>query len=335
MTGRSLRAAVIGLGVGERHVASYQAIDDVEVVAVCDVDPVRLAEVADRYQVPRRHLDHRKVTEDPDIDVISICSYDDAHVDQAVSALGHGKHVMVEKPIALRREEAARLAEAVERSGRILTSNLILRRSPRFRALKDWIDAGDLGDIFMIEGDYLHQILWKLTEGWRGRLDTYSVVFGGGVHLVDLMRWLLDDEVDEVTGMGNDLLSRRSPYRYEDTASHVLRFRGGAIGRTTTSLGPQRPKFHALSVYGTTATFVNGSPSAWLYRGDDPDNATEVTTPYPGMEKGDMLPGLVRAIREGGQPDVPTVDVFRTMDVCFAAVDAMRGRRVVKVSYLL
>ncbi len=123
--------------------------------------------------------------------MVSICSYDDAHAQQVISALRAGKHVMVEKPLTLHRKDAEQILRAQQDSGRILTSNLILRHSPRFREIRRMIRAGEFGDIFYLEGDYIHQILWKLTEGWRGRMDFYCVTYGGGIHLIDLMRWLL------------------------------------------------------------------------------------------------------------------------------------------------
>lgn len=332
---RPIRAGVIGLGVGERHVASYQAIEGVEVAAVCDLDPARLDVVADRFGIARRSTDFRTVTEADDIDVVSICSYDDVHVEHATSALDHGKHVMVEKPVALTRDEAATLLASQQRSGRILTSNLILRASPRFRELRDRIRQGDLGEIFYLEGDYIHQILWKLTEGWRGRMHTYSVVYGGGIHLIDLMRWLLDDDVIEVAGMGNKVLTRDTAYRFHDTAVCMLRFAGGPMAKTMTTLGPQHPKLHRLDVYGTKATFVNDVPDARWYTGPDPGSETKVSTPYPGMEKGDLLPELIEAIRTGREPAVSTQDVFRVMATCFAAEEAILTGTTVAVDSLL
>ena len=73
-----IRAGVIGLGVGEAHIRSYQAIEGVEVAAICDIDPDRLATIGDRYEIARRSADFRSVTEHPDIDVVSVCSYDDS-----------------------------------------------------------------------------------------------------------------------------------------------------------------------------------------------------------------------------------------------------------------
>ncbi|MDA0341071.1 MAG: Gfo/Idh/MocA family oxidoreductase, partial [Proteobacteria bacterium] len=100
---RRLRAGVVGLGVGEQHLLGYNAIEGVEVTDICDIDPEKLAEVGERNQVSGRHTDYRRVTENPDIDVVSIASHDDHHVEQAISAFRHGKHVMLEKPVALNR----------------------------------------------------------------------------------------------------------------------------------------------------------------------------------------------------------------------------------------
>ena len=332
---RSLKIGVVGLGVGEQHVIGYQAIPGCEVVAVCDIDRERLAAVADRSGVPERYTDARSVTEHPGVDVVSICSYDDAHAEQVVSALKSGKHVMVEKPVALHRKEAEAILRAQQDSGRILTSNLILRHSPRFRELRRMIRDGEFGDIFYLEGDYIHQILWKLTEGWRGRMSFYCVTYGGGIHLIDLMRWLIGDEVTEITGMGTDRLTSGSRYRYPDTIVNIMRFAGGALAKTLTTLGPRRPQIHALSVYGTKATFVNDMPNAKLFRGDTSGDEEPMSAPYPAIEKGDLLPDFIAAVREGREPDVSTRDVFRVMDVCFAAWESVQAGRTVQVGYLI
>ena len=331
----TIRAGVIGLGVGEAHLRSYQSIPEVSVQAICDIDPARLEDIGARYDVAERHTDYRRITEHPDIDVVSICSFDDVHAEQVISAFDHGKHVMVEKPVTLHRREAEAVYRALENSGRYITSNLILRKSPRFMELKQMIAAGDFGDIYYIEGDYLHDILWKITEGWRGKMDFYCTVYGGGIHLLDLMRWLLGSEITEVSAMGTDILVRGGDYKFPDTIVSLLRFENDALGKCATTLGPRHPKFHALNIYGTKRSFVNRVGDAILYSGDQPEDATTVTTPYPGMEKGDMLPEFIAAIRAGRRPELNEIDIFRVMDVCFAIWEAAQAGRNVKVSYLI
>lgn len=335
MNERVVNVGVIGLGVGERHLACYHDLPGVEVKAVCDIDPKRLAQVAEQYGITHRYTDYRKICEDPEIDAVSICSYDDVHAEQAIAAFHNGKHVMVEKPVALSRQEAEAMLRAQQESGRLITSNLILRRSPRFEEVKRMVDSGEFGDVFCIEGDYVHDILWKITEGWRGKMEFYCTIFGGGIHLIDLMRWIVGQEVEEVCGMGNKVLTAGSNYRYEDTFINILRFEGGALGKCLTTYGPRRTKFHSLNVYGTKRTFVNDMPEGKLFDGDRPEDERAVTTPYPGMEKGDMIPDFIAAIREGREPEVGARDVFRVMDVCFAAWESVRSGRTVKVDYLI
>lgn len=332
---RKLRIGVIGLGVGEQHVIGYQAIPGCEVVAVCDKDPKKVAEVADRWHVAERYTDSRRITEHPYIDIISICSYDDVHADQAISALAHGKHVMVEKPLALHKKDAERILRAQQDSGKLLSSNLILRHCPRFRALREMVRNGEFGDVFYLEGDYIHQILHKITEGWRGKLGFYCVTYGGGIHLIDLMRWLLGDEVTEVAGMGNNLLTRGSQFRFPDTIVTLMRFAAGAMAKNLTTLGPQRTQLHALEIYGTKRTFVNDLPHGKLFSGDRIEDEQPMTVPYPDINKFDLLPDFIEAIREKREPSVTARDVFRVMDICFATWESIEASRTVKVNYLI
>lgn len=332
---KPLKVGVIGLGVGEQHLKTYQGLPDIEVRAICDIDPEKLNAVANAYDVPCRGDDYRIVTEDPDIDIVSICSYDDCHAEQAVSAFHYGKHVMVEKPICLYRSEAEKILRAQQDSNKFITSNLILRESPRFIEVKRQIKAGEFGEIFCLEGDYVHEILWKIISGWRGGMDFYCTIFGGGIHLIDLMRWLLEDEVVEVGGMGNKVLTRDTSYKFDDTFISLLRFSRGSLGKCLTTLGPQRTKFHALNVYGTKRTFVNDIPNGKSFTGDQPEDESVVKTPYPGMKKGDLIPDFIEAVRAGREPNVSARDVFRVMDICFAAAEAASSGHNVKVTYQL
>lgn len=335
MIHRKLKIGVIGLGVGEQHVIGYQRIPNVEVTDICDIDPSVLKIVGDRNDVPNRHQDYKQITENPNIDVVSIASYDNCHAIQAISAFENGKHVMIEKPLALNRHEAEAILRAQQDSGRFLSSNLILRKSPRFQELKNWIAKGYFGEIVTIEGDYLHQILWKLTQGWRGEMEFYCVTYGGGIHMIDLMRWLLDEEIVEVCGMSNKKLTRGSKFNFDDTITNLLKFKSGTVGRTTSNLGAQRPQIHGLSVYGTEKSFINDTPHAKLFHGDNSEDIEIVETNYPGIDKFGLLPDFISSIRKGNEPEVSAKDVFRVMDICFACYESLKAKKTVNVDYLI
>ncbi len=332
----SLRAAVVGLGVGEKLAESLAAHPDCELVAICDFDEVKLARVAARFPSARSTVQAEAVLADPAIDLVCIASYDDHHFSQTMLALEHGKHVFVEKPFVLRESEAVAVRDALRaQQGPRLSSNLILRESPRFTDLRRRIGAGDLGQIYHLEGDYKYGRLHKLLEGWRGKLEYYSVVHGGGVHIADLLMWLAGDRIVEVHAVGNAIAGEGSGFGNFDNVTSVVRFAGGATGKIGVNFGCVFPHFHSLACFGTRATFMNGTNHAQLYTSRDPERAPMIIdTDYPGTHKGDLLPGFVDAILGRGEPEVSESNVFDSLAVCFAIERSAHGGLPVKVDYI-
>ena len=322
-----LRAGIIGLGVGERHIAGYRAHPACEVVAACDFADDKLAEARAAYPDLRLVAEADEILDDPSIDVVSIASWDNYHYRQIVKALDRGKHVFVEKPLVLREDEAADIrARLRARPDLKLSSNLILRRCPRFAELKQRIAAGELGQLFHVEADYNYGRIHKLIEGWRGRIDNYSLVLGGGVHMVDLLLWLTGDAVVEVAAYGNQIATAGTSFANYDMVVAILKFQSGLVGKLACNGGCVHPHFHNLNVYGTKATFINDLPTARLYVSRRPDQPPQpIDAAYPGAEKGDMLAGFVEAILQDRQPEVTADDIFRSLAVCFAIERAAHG----------
>ena len=333
---KSLRAGIIGLGVGEKHIAGYQNHPDCEVVALCDFSDEKLEMVGRQY--PGVKLIHQadELLQDPDINVVSIASYDNYHYQQLIQAINNDKHVFIEKPLCLYESEAAHIRQLLQQKPNLkISSNLILRRSPRFQQLKQMIADSDLGQLFYVEGDYNYGRLNKITEGWRGKIDFYSVVYGGDVHIVDLLLWLTGDRIVEVAAYGNNLASRGTGFRYNDMVVSILKFESGLVGKVTANFGCVSPHFHALNIYGTKATFVNGLEYATLCESRDPaQTGKKITTPYPGAEKSDLIFNFVESILNRSQAEVTAEDIFRTMSVCFAIEKATHQSGSVMVKYI-
>ncbi len=331
---QEINIGVIGLGVGERHIVGYKQIENVNVIAACDISGKKLNDVCDRQEIEQRHDDYHKLLENPKIDAISICSYDNFHADQIIDAFNAGKHVMCEKPITLNKPDLERVVRAWQDSGKRISSNLILRQSPRFIELRRMVQAGEFGDIFYMEGDYIHQILWKITEGWRGDMDFYCITYGGGIHLIDLMRWIIGEDVTEVSGMAAKKITKDSSYKYPDIMTNLLRFQSDAMAKTTTCFAPQRQQIHTLNMYGTKLSFENANGDGRIYSGDNPNDETAFKIPYPAIEKGDLLPDFIDAIRNDREPNVKAKDVFRVMDICFACWQSVKEKRNIDIGYV-
>lgn len=315
-----LRAAVVGLGVGEAHARTYADHPDCDLVGLCDVDEARLAAVAAHHPGVRTATDADELLRDPGIDAVSIATYDDAHFAQVRTALEHGKHVFVEKPLCTRREEAEELRRLLaDRPGQVLSSNLVLRASPRFRRVKELVDAGRLGQLYYVEADYDYGRLHKITEGWRGDLPHYSVTLGGGVHVVDMLLWLTGRRVVEVSAYGNRIASAGTKFRFDDLRVALLRFEDGMLGKVAANFGSATPHFHAVELFGTRATFVNGPERGWLV---DRETREPIDEPYPGVGKGELIPAFVDAVLGRGELAVRPEEVFAALDVCFAIDEA-------------
>jgi predicted dehydrogenase len=331
-----LRAAVIGLGVGEGHIEGYLRHPGCQVVAICDQDPDKLAQVHARHPQARACRDAGEVLCSPEVDVVSIATYDDAHYGQVIQALEQGKHVFVEKPLCMRPEELAHIQRTLAaRPGLRLSSNLVLRGSPRFLELKAMLERGELGRVYFAEAAYNYGRLHKIVEGWRGRLDYYSVMLGGGVHMVDLLLWLTGGQVVEVSAFGNAIASEGTGFRFPDMVVGILRFADGAVAKAAANFGCVMPHFHELNLYGTQATFINGLDRGLLYTSrEKADPPRYMDAPYPGVAKGELIPDFVDSILHGGRPRVSTREVLNTMNVCLALEKAAVSGAPVTVSQL-
>jgi predicted dehydrogenase len=330
---RALRAGVIGLGVGERHIAGYEADRRCHVVALCDTDGERLRTVGERYPGRRLFADPAGLLADPSIDVVSIASFDDDHYAQVMAALLEGKHIFVEKPICMRASELADIRAALAANPKLrLSSNLILRRSPRFARLRERVRRGELGVPYYCEADYNYGRIQKIVEGWRGQRQYYSVTHGGGIHLIDLIMWILGEKPVVVSAFGNAIATRDTQFKFNDCVAALLKFPSGAVAKITANFGCMFPHHHNLSVYGTKATFVHDRLGARLYTSRDPDAAAiPIEDAYVGPAKGDMLPAFVASILDGSAPDVATDEVIDAMEVSLAIEEAARFEQTVKL----
>ena len=329
-----LRAAVIGLGVGERHIPGYESDPRCKVVALSDINVDKMNDVATRYPGRRLTVDPVELLTDPEIDVVSIASYDECHHAQIMMALAYGKHVFVEKPVCLNGDELSDIRRAVTSSGLRLSSNLILRKTPRFVALHDRLRAGELGQPYHFDADYNYGRIHKIVDGWRGNTPGYSVVHGGGIHMIDLVIWLLGEKPIRVMATGSGICTKDTGFQNYDCVVALMKFPCGATAKISANFGCVFPHYHNLTVYGTKATFQHGWDGARFFVSRDPSVLPErIADVYPGAAKGDMLPAFVRALLDGSEPDVVESDVFDCMSVAIAIEQAVKLERAVEVRY--
>jgi predicted dehydrogenase len=320
---KRLGVAVVGLGVGEAHAKAFAALPACEVRWLFDLDSARAHRVADAIGqgAPAQAFDD--LLHDAGVDIISIASYDDAHGGQVVAALDAGKHVFVEKPLGRTIGELRAVKDACARSRRRLASNLVLRAAPAYRWLKDSIAHGALGDVYAFDGDYLYGRIEKITQGWRGSVDQYSVMTGGGIHLVDLMLWAVGQRPDHVAVAGNRIATSGTAFRYDDFQAATFRFASTLVGRVTANFGCVHRHQHVVRVFGTKATFICDDQGPRIFTSRDQPPA-RLDLPALPATKGDLIPAFVEAVIAGG---AASGDIQHECDVISACVAADRAAR--------
>jgi predicted dehydrogenase len=332
---RRLKVGVVGLGVGAQHVAGFEADERCEVVAVCDLDPQRLREAVRERPGLAATQDFDELLNGFALDIVSIASYDDAHFEQAVAAIRAGKHVFVEKPACRTSEEARRLSRALAEDPRlVLASNLVLRAAPLYRFAREQAAAGAFGELYAFDGDYLYGRLEKITTGWRGEVVDYSVMLGGGVHLVDLMLWITGERPIRATATGNRISTAGTKYRYDDFVAATFEFPSGLVGRITANFGSVHAHQHVVRVFGTRASLIYDDAGPRIHRSRDPEVPPEPLdlAPLPAS-KAELIPEFVARVVKGNPEMGQERHELDIVSACIAADRALAEGGAVDIEY--
>lgn len=328
----TLRVGIIGLGVGEAHIEGYKKAN-CQIRSLCDFDAIKLKSMAQKY--PNTILTTRAedLFKDPSLDIISIASFDNYHFEHMMQAIKYKKHVFIEKPLCLRLKELQVIEKALAKNKTLkISSNLILRKSPLFEWLNEAIQKKKLGQLNLFEADYNYGRLHKITHGWRGQIPLYSVVLGGGIHLIDLIQWMTKDVPQEAFAYGNRIATRQTSYKYNDIVCALIHYKSGMVAKVSSNYSCIYPHFHKISLYGTKATFLNDLGGArWVESRESTALPKSIVKKYPGVKKGDLIPDFIQAIRENGEPCVSKRDISLTMRTCLAIEQSIQTKKPVRI----
>ena len=280
MTQNELGFAILGAGmVAEYHLNAIQECADLgaRLVGVGHYNPARYDEISQRFGVPARSYDD--VLADPAVDAVCICTPSGQHAQETIAAASSGKHVLVEKPMALSLPDADAMIAACRENGVQLGVCLQRRAEPLFRRVHDAIHGGDLGEITLgvVTMPYYRDEPYYAQADWRGtwEMDGGGVLMNQGIHIIDLLLWFLGDPVD-VHAFAD---SRHRSVEIEDTAGAVLRFANGAVATITATVATEPGFPHRLEVYGTNGGIQIEGES--VLRWGLADAARETVEPWP------------------------------------------------------
>lgn len=186
------KVAVIGTGgISNEHIRAYLKNPDVELYALCDIDEERVKMMGERYGVTRLYTDKDVMLKElPEIEAVSVCTWNSAHAPCTIAALNAGCHVLCEKPMAANAREAREMKEAADRNGKLLMVGFVRRYGNDCAIVGDYIKNGYFGELYYGKATYLRRN--GCPGGWFGDKSRSA---GGplidlGVHVIDLTRYL-------------------------------------------------------------------------------------------------------------------------------------------------
>ncbi|MCH7409825.1 Gfo/Idh/MocA family oxidoreductase [Belliella sp. DSM 111904] len=199
---RKIKAAIVGTGfIGPAHLEALRRIPNVEVKALCEVNIELAQEKAILLGIPQAYT-FEEMLKDEEIDVVHICTPNFLHFSQSKAALLAGKHVVCEKPLATKIEEAEELVALAKEKGLVNAVHFNLRYYPMVRQMKTMRESGELGDIYSIMGSYLQDWLFLQTDyNWRLEPDKSGdsrAIADIGSHLLDLTEYVTGLKIMEV-----------------------------------------------------------------------------------------------------------------------------------------
>jgi predicted dehydrogenase len=356
-----VRTALVGCGkVGQIHARALATLAESEFVAACDVDLQRVESFATTFGV-QGFEDVARMLAESDVQALLVATPHPLHRDPALVAADAGVHVLVEKPLSASIEDCDLMLAATRRHGTKLGVISQRRWYEPVRRMKAAIDGGKIGRPVL--GCFVmyswREPAYYRSDPWRGRWDTE----GGGVlvnqspHMLDLLGWLMGDEVAEVTGYWANL--NHPSVEVEDSAVAVLRFRDGGLGSIVASLAQKPGIYTKVHIHGSSgasvgveidrgATFIAGVSAIsepplndlWTIPGEEDRLAAFQAEDRARFQEIDavnhyhtlQIQDFLRAIIEGRPPEVTGEDGRRVVALLQAIYQSNLEGRSVKVA---
>jgi UDP-N-acetyl-2-amino-2-deoxyglucuronate dehydrogenase len=340
ITGRKIRFALVGCGrISHNHMeAIARHADRAELVAVCDIDPTRLAEAAARTGAqPFDSLN--SLIAGSDADAVVLATPSGLHSSQAILCAQAQRHVVTEKPMATRWEDGKAMVAACDRAGVLLFVVKQNRRNPTLQLVKRAIDKRRFGRIYMVNVN----VFWTRPQSyydsaaWRGTWE-----FDGGAfmnqasHYVDLLDWL----IGPVESLQAYTATLARHIQVEDTGAVNVRWRTGTLGSMNVTMLTYPKNFEgSITILGEKGSVRLGGVAVnkfenWEFAEADPDDdlvnqASYETTSVYGFGHPLYYDNVIKSLRGEAKPETDGREGLRSLEILIAIyLSARDGRRV-------
>lgn len=341
----ALNFALIGCGrIARKHVDAIANAPDAKLVAVCDTDRARANAIASKLGIPSFTDIDDMLRSVPEIDVVNVLTPTGYHAQHVVRAAGYHKHIVVEKPMALRLEDADEMILACDRAGVRLFVVKQNRYNLPVQRLRTALEAGRFGKLVMgtVRVRWCRRQAYYDQDAWRGTWELDGGVLANQAsHHVDLLMWMLGD----VESVYAKTATRLVDVETEDTAAVVLQFTSGALGiiEATTATRPVDLE-GSLSILGergavVIAGFAVNELVTWKFEDHqaEDDTVIEASRTMPenvyGFGHQAFIENVVQTIRGRGAALVDGLQGRKSIEVINAIYESVHTGREVTLRY--
>lgn len=336
-----IKAGVVGLGfMGQRYVEFLRRLEGVEVAALCDIRQ----EIAEDLAIgsgAKVFLKSEDLATSPDVDAVFICTPEDQHVEAALAAIGAGKAVMIEKPVAHSLEAALSIAQAAESHDSIVMVGHLLRFEPRWSAAKQAIEAGDIGDVVSIATRRVGSVLDQKILSGRTTIPLYY-----GVHDLDIVRWFADAEATTIYASRRSGVLQQSGYEIHDLYYAIMQFDNNILANAelgwhvpATAMGAPTTGLTVIGAEGwlkieqaeTGLQYGSGSGERSIHPVVDVTFWPEVHG-VPGGALANELLHFLNCVKTDSQPTIGLTDAIEALRLSLAMEASAERNEVIHLS---
>lgn len=343
----TIKVAILGCGsIAEfRHAPEYAANPQAEIVAFFDHNPERAERLVDQFG-GKVAPSVEAVLEDPAIDAISVCTSNETHEEITVEALRRGKHVLCEKPIAISVAGARAMMEAEKESDGVLMIGHNQRFSKAHKIAKRLIGGGEIGKILTFQTTFGHSgpenwAFEKSPDTWFFSKERSGLGAAGdlGIHKLDLIRYLLEDEIADIAAFGGALHKTGSdgePIAVNDNMVCIVKTEAGVLGTVSLSWTYYGEEDNSTTLYGEKGIlkiYANETYPVQVKWSDGTSRRYEID----GMQTNDsqtdsgVIDAFIDCIAKGKKPPVSARDGLVSLKLIQAALKAADERRSVRL----
>ncbi|OXM86728.1 Gfo/Idh/MocA family protein [Paenibacillus rigui] len=325
--------AIVGCGViADVHANAIRNTAEAELIAVCDIDDANGQQFADKYGA-QLYTKLDSMLQNEDIQVVSICTPSGLHAEQTIQAAKAGKHVMTEKPMAIRLEDAHRMIHECKEQGVLLSTIFPRRMSPAAQFVKQLLADGRLGRLSLCDAYvkiYRSQQYYD-SAGWRGTwaMDGGGSMMNQGIHTVDLLQWLVGP-VRSIYGKANTQLRN---IEVEDTAVSLLDFHNGAMGilEITTTVYPDRGQ--RLEIHGEKGSVIIQEDDIALLKVEGEEVNIPSFPPFQVIPDGHRMQirDMALAVQELRAPIVPGEEGIHALEIILGTYESSKQKKEIKL----